>query len=301
MMEVKNRESINDVSIIGTLSQMEISEKSSTVNGEKREFIIGKLVIKVDQEVDGKIVENEIPVDAIANKLKSDGSPNAIYKSIQSWKDNFVSLAAADKPTDASRVSINGKLGENIWIDTSGIARTNVFQVKTNFLNKVKSADEEDRAEFELTGVIGEIKDETDKDGNDTGRIIIQFIVVGWNGKVDVINLIAESPAAVNHIRQNYNKGDTVGVSGIIRMTTKEIITEEEQGFGPAKKRKKTTYTKELIITSGSHSGFDDDDAYDPDSVKVALVERKEGIEKRIAKSKEKNKPSSTKKVDLGF
>lgn len=301
MMEVKNRESINDVSIIGTLSQMEISEKSSTVNGEKREFIIGKLVIKVDQEVDGKIVENEIPVDAIANKLKADGSPNAIYKSIQSWKDNFVSLAAADKPTDASRVSISGKLGENIWVDTSGIARTNVFQVKTNFLNKVKSVDEEDRAEFELTGVIGEIKDETDKDGNDTGRIIIQFIVVGWNGKVDVINLIAESPAAVNHIRQNYNKGDTVGVSGIIRMTTKETVIEEEQGFGPAKKRKKTTYTKELIITSGSHSGFDDDDAYDPDSVKVALVERKESIEKRIAKSKEKNKPSSTKKVDLGF
>ena len=88
-----------------------------------------------------------------------------------------------------------------------------------------------------------------------------------------MIELIAEKPEAVNHIKNNWEKGDTVTLAGIVNMTYEVKTWMEEQGFGEPIERRKTVSKKELIITSGSPSGLDEDYSYDNDAIKIALEE----------------------------
>ena len=183
MLNIANTQSTNNVIIVGTLNELNIEEK---VSGEGKEYISGVASIRVDQEVGGKKVENVIPVRMFSMKYKKDGSSNAIYESISKMKDNFISLSAAETPAQASKVLISGgQLQENMWLDKSTNQPKTSFQFSTNFMKAAKSEDEE-RATFELSGVIGDIKDEM-KNDEETGRLLIKFIVVGYQGKVDVI------------------------------------------------------------------------------------------------------------------
>lgn len=293
MLNIANTQSTNNVIIVGTLNELNIEEK---VSGEGKEYISGVASIRVDQEVGGKKVENVIPVRMFSMKYKKDGSSNAIYESISKMKDNFISLSAAETPAQASKVLISGgQLQENMWLDKSTNQPKTSFQISTNFMKAAKSEDEE-RATFELSGVIGDIKDEM-KNDEETGRLLIKFIVVGYQGKVDVIQLIAENPTAVNHIRNNWEKGDTVTLTGVINMTYTVKTWTEEQGFGEPIKRQRTESRRELIITGGSPSGLDEEYSYDMDAIKIALDDR----QGRINKLEKKPATPANKTINLGF
>lgn len=294
MLNIANTQSTNNVIIVGTLNELNIEEK---VSGEGKEYISGVASIRVDQEVGGKKVENVIPVRMFSMKYKKDGSPNAIYESISKMKDNFISLSAAETPAQASKVLISGgQLQENMWLDKSTNQPKTSFQISTNFMKAAKPEDEE-RATFELSGVVGEIKDEM-KNDEETGRLLIKFIVVGYQGKVDVIQLIAESPTSVNHIRNNWEKGDTVTLTGVINMTYTVKTWTEEQGFGEPIKRQRTESRRELIITGGSPSGLDEEYSYDMDAIKLALDDRQGRINKL---SEKKPATPANKTINLGF
>jgi len=294
MLNIANTQSTNNVIIVGTLNELNIEEK---VSGEGKEYISGVASIRVDQEVGGKKVENVIPVRMFSMKYKKDGSSNAIYESISKMKDNFISLSAAETPAQASKVLISGgQLQENMWLDKSTNQPKTSFQISTNFMKAAKSEDEE-RATFELSGVIGDIKDEM-KNDEETGRLLIKFIVVGYQGKVDVIQLIAENPTAVNHIRNNWEKGDTVTLTGVINMTYTVKTWTEEQGFGEPIKRQRTESRRELIITGGSPSGLDEEYSYDMDAIKIALDDRQGRINKL---SEKKPATPANKTINLGF
>lgn len=294
MLNIANTQSTNNVIIVGTLNELNIEEK---VSGEGKEYITGTASIRVDQEVGGKKVENVIPVRMFSMKYKKDGSPNAIYESISKMKDNFISLSAAETPAQASKILISGgQLQENMWLDKSTNKPKTSFQISTNFMKAAKPEDKE-RATFELSGVIGEIKDEM-KNDEETGRLLIKFIVVGYQGKVDIIQLIAENPTAVNHIRNNWEKGDTVTLTGVINMTYTVKTWEEEQGFGEPIKRQRTESRRELIITGGSPSGLDEEYSYDMDAIKLALDDRLGRINKL---SEKKPATPANKTIDLGF
>lgn len=294
MLNIANTQSTNNVIIVGTLNELNIEEK---VSGEGKEYISGVASVRVDQEVGGKKVENVIPVRMFSMKYKKDGSPNAIYESISKIKDNFISLSAAETPAQASKILISGgQLQENMWLDKSTNQPKTSFQISTNFMKSAKPEDEE-RATFELSGVVGEIKDEM-KNDEETGRLLIKFIVVGYQGKVDVIQLIAENPTAVNHIRNNWEKGDTVTLTGVINMTYTVKTWTEEQGFGEPIKRQRTESRRELIITGGSPSGLDEEYSYDMDAIKLALDDRQGRINKL---SEKKPATPANKTIDLGF
>lgn len=298
MLDIKKIQSTNTVTIIGTLNELNIEEKT-TADG--RAYVHGTANVKVDQEINGTMVENIIPVRMFSMRLKKDKTPNAVYDGIVRMKETFTSAAAAESPEQVSRVAItSGQLQENIWIDKTTNNPRSSFQISSNFINKA-NRDDVEKATFELSGVIGDMKDELDKDGEETGRLIIKFLVVGYLGKVDMIELIAEKPEAVNHIKNNWEKGDTVTLAGIVNMTYEVKTWMEEQGFGEPIERRKTVSKKELIITSGSPSGLDEDYSYDNDAIKIALEERAGRIEKLKNDAKAKTTTSSAKSFDVGF
>ena len=299
MLNIKEAQSTNVVEISGILSQLEVEQKK-TVDG--RNYASAKATIKVDQEIGGKMVENEIPVKLFSMELKSDGKTvSKIYTGILEMRDKFTSLAALpdDEKDKASKVVItSGQIKENIWVDpSSGQVRTG-FEIDSNFMNAPRQGAEfEPGARFELSGVIMDTTRETDANQEETGRLKVKVAVVGWTGKdgvtrVDVIDLIAASDSAVNFIESNWEKGDTVNINGKISFNQSTKVWYEEQGFGEPIKRTKTQTRKELIILGGSPSGLEEEYSYEANDIKAGLAARAA----RVEEMKEKGNKSKAQK-----
>lgn len=295
MLDV-SRLSDNIVTITGVLNELEIVEGTSTAG---KDYVRGTATVRVDQEIEGKVQENLIPVKLFSMKYKSDGTENQIYKKILGYRDQFTSIAAAEDEKDASRVTITGaKVEENAWHDAKANVVRSTYQISTNFINKAKDDDTE-KATFELSGVVGKMYPEVRND-EETGRVIVDFVVITWGPKANKIQLVASGSAA-DFISSHWQVNDTVKVTGRVNMTHKTETWKEEQGFGEPIIRSRTISKKELVITGGSPTGLGEDQAYDIDSI-MQLVAKRKAEQEELA-----NKPSTTtssnknKSVDYGF
>lgn len=311
MLNIKEAQSTNVVEISGILSQIEVEAKQ-TADGKN--YASAKLTVKVDQEIGGKMVENEIPVKMFSMEYKSGTQEiSKIYTGILKLKE-LVSLASLpdDEKDKASKIIINkGNIKENIWVDpSSGQVRTS-FEIDTNFVNTPRGNTEfEPEAKFELSGVVMDMTRETDANQEETGRLKVKLAVVGWTNKktgvtrVDVIDLIAASENAVNFIESNWEKGDTVNLNGAISFNQSTKVWYEEQGFGEPIKRTKTMTRKELIILGGSPSGLEEEYSYDANDIKAGLADRAARVEEQKEKGgkpKTQKKTTSFDDVNPGF
>ena len=298
MLNIKDRnsQSVNNLFISGLLTEMDIQQKQTR---DGRNYVSGTIKVRVDQEINGKKEENIIPISLFSMEKKSDKvSDNPNYNRILGYKDTFTSLAAAEKPENASRITVAANIGENMWVDAQTKELRTNFRISSNFINKARETDEE-KASFELSGVVGKITPEFDKDGNETGRIVVKFIIVQFGGKTDIIDLIAADTAKA-HIETNWSEGDTVKAVGVINMKQKTVTWTESQGFGEPVKRTRTESSRELIITGGSAGGLEDMFSYDADDIKAALNERQKRIEE-LKNGANKPAPAPASTPNFGF
>lgn len=298
MLNIKEDQSKNVIDIVGTLSELAIEKKSS--NG--KDFIVGKATIKVDQDINGIMRECEIPVEMYANKITKEGKESSLYHIIEKYEESLVSLAGApsDHPEMASKVTVKGAtVSENVWWDSSKNRAVSTIRINSNFINPYRGSatDFEPKATFELVGVITQKIAET-KNDEPTGRMKVMLATVGYNGKVDVIELIAESEGAVNFIDSNYENGDTVQLTGCVNISHKKEVYYEKQGFGPDLKKERTVACREFIITGGSPAGFDEDSSYDHNDIKAGLAERQNRVEESKNKTKSTPAAAPSKKSD---
>ena len=308
MLNIRENQSVNSAIVVGILKELDITEGKTS---DGREYVSCKATIKVDQEVNGKMAENEVPVRLFSMKKKKDGTDNKMYPLILGYREKFTSLAACpeDHPEMASKISVNtsddvknpnGYLTENVYIDTNGEVRTN-FQIDAKFLNEPRGEFEQE-ATFRLSGVVLNKTRETNANDEETGRLKVKFAVVGYNGRISVLNLIAASDNAVNFIENNWEDGDTVSLNGAISFNQSTKTWFEEQGFGEPIKRTKTETRKELIILGGSQSGLEESYSYDANDIKNGLAERQARVEEMKNKANNKAKPQSPKNSNqFGF
>jgi hypothetical protein len=296
MLDIRKVESKNEVYVSGILNELDIVEG---ITKDGRKWIRGTANVKIDQEINGQMTEDIVPVKMFSMRTKKDGSDNKIYDIIASYKDRLTSLAAADDESQASRVTVSAKIEENPFVSKDR-QLVPTWQLTSNFINNKRDSDEE-AAKFIFSGVVGKIIPEYNREGEETGRAIVQFIVIGYNGKANRIDLIADGSKR-DYIETNWNVGDTVQVTGRINVTKKIVTWTEEQGFGEPITRSRTESRKELLITGGSPCGLEESLSYDADSVKQVLSERSARNEELIAKSKSSSKPQSKpQRRDLGF
>lgn len=290
MLNIKETQCKNVVSICGVLKELEIVEGNTS---DGRAYIRGAAKIGVDQEVDGKVIENEIPVKMFSMRLKSDGkTPNVVYDRIKKYGEDFTSAAIVEDISQASQVKILAQVEENSYYDDKRDKIITGYQFNGSFMNKKKPSDEEE-CKFETQGVVGKLTSEIDKNGDETGRLIVSMVVIGFRGKANRIDYIAKD-SAKDFILANWNEGDTVVVTGKIISSFKTETWEEEQGFGEPIKRTRTVGQRELLITGGSPGGANEELSYDMDSIKLALDERKAALEEMKTKTKAKTSAPKT-------
>lgn len=292
-----NKQTLNEVRIEGLISEIKFREGSASSTGD---FIAGEIIVEVEQENNGMVETNLIPVSTFASKLKKDGNPNPAYKGLKEIEETYNSVASAGRDkADKIRASKGAELGENSFYNDKGELISSI-RVRNTFFNRV-NADYSPQALFTTKIVILSIKDEMDRDGVETGRLIIQGGLVQWGGRIDVVPFVVESKEAVAYIRQNYQKNQTVQISGKIRFISTTKTNKIEQAFGEDLVDEKTFTKREFIVTSGSSADFDEDESYDIDAVAKGLEERKARLQEAAEKSKNNKQAPAGKAPDTGF
>ena len=231
------------------------------------------VTIRVNQTYGGKTETSDIQVGMFATEYTSTGKQNPAWKSLM---DLELMKTAQNVGIDkASHVRLTGAtLQENNFVSRTG-QLINGWQIRGSFINEAKVSDV---ASFVTDIFIMSMEDETDREGNTTGRLKIRGGIVQYGGKLDVVEFIVEAPDTVEYISRNWEVNGTVTVKGRIRVLSQEEEVQSS-GWGEDVPDTTTRFVRELIITTGDDECKEEDFAYDPVEIKKAFNERKAAIE----------------------
>ena len=260
----------NKLNLAGKLMDVSFGEGKLT---DGRHYERATVTIRVTQTFGGKTETSEIPIGLFATEFTSTGKPNPAMRSIQDLKKmNTAQNVGVD---NAAQVRLTGaSLQENNFVSRSG-QLINGWQIRGSFINEARVSDV---ASFTTDIYIMDMHDETDREGDTTGRLIVKGGIVQYGGRLDVVEFVVEAPDTVEYISRNWEPNTTVTVKGRIRVTSEEQEVESS-GWGEDVPDTTTKYIRELIITTGDDQPKEEDFAYDPAEIKKAFNERKAAIE----------------------
>lgn len=277
----------NKMNIVGKLVSATFAEGKMKNGGT---YERANLVIRVTQEYDGVKETSEIPVSMFASPYTTRGTANPAFESLQKVKNMKTVQNCGEAEADTVRMT-NGSLQENNFVSRNSGQLINTWQIRNSFLNTTKMAD---IATFNVDIFILDMHDETDRDGDPTGRLVVKGGIVQYGGKLDVVEFIVEAPDKVNYIQRNWNINDTVNAGGRIRFTSREESRRtSESSWGESIPETSTYMVRELIITYGSDEPFDEDLAYSPDDIRKAFNVRKAELEQLQLDAKKGNAPKA--------
>ena len=134
--------------------------------------------------------------------------------------------------------------------------------------------------------------DEVDSEGTETGRLLIKGGLVGYGGKLGVLEFVVEDPSKVDFIRRTYEENQTGSFVGRIRDCVKNVVAKKTTGsWGEDIPDNAPTAIHELIITGGAEMPYEEDFAYDPTDIRKAFNVRKAMLEQKLEESR-KPKPA---------
>ena len=307
------RKAQNVVRIEGILSENNINYTSFTSKstGAPVEAISGTIKVLVQQEVNGKSIDNEVPVHMFAMKYTNDGRINPAYESIEKVKNEFVSIAAAGSINHADKVRITkGEIRMNEFPGQNGIVSQP--RIHTSFVSRA-IGDFKPEASFSLEFMVSSIKREVDADGIecDPPRLNIQVIVPQYTApsasamNVDLVPLTVTAPNVINAIESYWEAGYCYKASGRLNFSSKTEEVYEEVDFGEAQRVVHTTNVSEFIVTGGTQVPLEGDFAFDMNDIKAGMAARKQRLEDlKGGKGTGKLAPAqftAKKAQDLGF
>ena len=275
----------NKVNIVGKLLDTTFNH-GVTKTGAPYER--ANLTIRVTQTYNGQEEVSEIPVSMFASQFTSKGTPNPAYKSIQDLKEMKTAQNVGFDAADTVRIT-SGTVRENNFVAKSG-QLINGWQLNTSFINKGSTADV---ASFLLDIFIMDMHDEIDRNGEPTGRLIIKGGLVQYNGKLDVLEFVVEGSEKIDYIQRNWEINQTVTVKGRIRVTSVEEKSSGSEGsWGEEIPEINTRMIRELVISTGSDEGKEEEFSYDPTDIKKAFNVRKAEIEQLLIDARQ-GKPAA--------
>lgn len=271
----------NKMNLVGRLMNVDFGEGKLS---DGREYKRATVTIRVTQPVDGKEETSEIPVGFFATPYTSTGKPNPAYKSLVDLKELKTAQNVGVDNADQVRIT-SGVLSENNFVSRTGNL-INGFQIRGSFVNPAKLGDV---ATFITEVYIMDIHDETDREGDPTGRLIVRGGIVQYGGKLDVLDFIVEAPDKVEFVSRNWAVNTTQLIKGRVRVTSHEVESSGEgSGWGEDIPDTTTTFVRELIITGGDDEGKEEDFSYDPAEIKKAFNQRKAKIEQMMIDARTK-------------
>lgn len=296
-------QTLNKVKVEGILAECNIDYRNYTRDGQEIRAIGGEFSVLVRSTVDGVPQDLMIPIRVFSNEYTKSGKQNPAFTSIENVKNNMISIAAAGGEEKATKVRItNGDLTMNEYYDGSG-RLVSYPRVNASFISEV-TGNFNPEASFEIVMAVDSVREVVDADGIpvEPERLAVSGSIVKYNGDIDCIELIAIKPTTITGIRDYWNIGDTVKLSGKLNFTYSTVEVTEAMAFGETTK-KQTRRVSELIIESGS-APFEGEAAINLNELKIAKAERLNRLENERNKNKGKSTPAPSNEFstdNLGF
>ena len=277
----------NKINVVGKLLDAVINDG---VLGDGRQYKRANLTIRVTQTYGGREETSEIPVSMFAAKLTQAGKANPGYAQITALSAMKTAQMVGIDNADMVRIS-GANLRENNFVSRTSGQLINGWQINTSFVNEGGMADV---ASFLIDIYIMDMHPEVNREGDETGRLVIKGAIVQYQGKLDVLEFIVENPDTADYIERNWSINDTVQIKGRIRVTAKEDKpAATESSWGEDIPETSTRTVRELIITKGSDEPFEEEFAYDGADIKKAFNVRKALIEQLQIDAKKGNAPKA--------
>lgn len=277
MANTNLRQSENILTLEGILS-----EKALEVTTDKNNEIVikGNLVVQTSDT-------NFVTVGVYAKEFTKAGTLNKSFAGMKTVLETYQSIADVGLE-EATRVSINkGTLEPNTYYTSAGIQGYNV-RYKTSFINRV-NGDVNPFVKFTVEMFIEAIVDEVDKDGSETGRVLVKGYTVNYDG-IEPITLVApQEDGIADAIRDNFAIGQTALFYGEPVNSKITTTIEIPVAIGKPQTKTETTYKNELVISGASlpyEEGVSANAPYDAEVIKAALVEREAKLAEMEAKAK---------------
>lgn len=279
----------NKINVVGKLLDAVIVDDKL---GDGRKYKRANLTIRVTQTYGGREETSEIPVSMFAAQYTKQDKPNPGYTQIENLAEMKTAQMVGIDNADTVRIS-GANLRENNFVSRNSGQLIHGWQINSSFINAGGSADV---ASFVIDVYIMDMKPETDREGEETGRLIIKGGIVQYQGKLDVVDFIVENQDTADYIERNWNIDDTVEVRGRIRVTAIEDKPKAtESSWGEDVPEATTRTVRELIITKGSDEPKEEEFAYDKTDIKKAFNVRKALIEQLQIDAKKGSTPKAAK------
>src|SRR5690606_12712245 len=172
--------------------------------------------------------------------------------------NDTVSIADTEKNPDAkpTRLKVVGDLRLNEYAGQDGVIRSFPL-IQGTFVNRLPETDtSEDKAGFDVEGMVGKVVDEFDRSGDETGRKKVTLLIPLYNSVIPV-EFVVDAGKGAEYIEDNFTNGKSVRIYGEMVNFRQVHKKEVEMGFGENKIEEKVTFVNELLIKGGS--------LYDPD------------------------------------
>ena len=284
--EKKTVKRLNRVQIVGTLAETGNLKFDADMENKSNSKIRGAIV-RADYKKPAFVIDvngQKIGVNAmITYKDKVDKESGKIVSN-----DRFKALQTVMEYEVGTRVKIDAQIqvgmpyaGKNGVVEAVDVV---AFTISST------GVPDEDMAEGKVSGIIKAIKDEEVND-EETGRLLVDFWIVNYDGTVSPFPLVVESDI-VNGFEDSFEEGDSAILDYDI--TTKQIGGKkaETKGFGNRQSKIVSGYSKtEYSVFNGN--AFDDESEYyiDPDDFKKLLKEHKQKCEEALNAKKDEEKP----------
>lgn len=281
-------DSRNFVRIEGYLKEntLEVKRNKDT----HQEIISGALTIMVS-------ADEEYRIWYYANRYKKlqpgEATPreNRIYEDLAKLlPDKTTSLAQVIQADPSAtlenskgtltKIACTAKFEERFYKDRNGAVRTqyDVRGVSAFTANK----DFNPHSYYEIEGYIQSIKNELDADQNETGRVIVDIVLLDFTGRAHKIPFVSGG-ADIAAVLADFELNSTYTLRGhLSRLVKRTTVVDNSAGSFGDKPREQTVtqFIDERVITGGNNIPLAGDKAISMDSVKSGMVARNEEIER---------------------
>lgn len=181
----------------------------------------------------------------------------------------------ADNLKDGNSVFIRGRLDYSSMTDDNGNKKhfTKLVPDQVSLCGDVYFADEKftQQNDFNQVIIFMGVEKETDDNGADTGRFLVQAKIVTYSTIEDVEFVIEDSKLA-NMFRKNLKAYNAIKVSGHMVTTTQTEIVSDEDSWGEEDSLEKVSApTKREFIITGAKPSSIDKELYTKENVEEAI------------------------------
>lgn len=291
--------------ISGVLSEKALELKSGELKGDNGktipcEIIQGTISVETENGV------FPLRVYCASKTKKEGGKENRMWKGMKKMMDDYISKvdASKDDTLTADKVNCDVRVNINDYPRQDGTVATTV-QLSLNSIRRA-TGDFESVTDVDMDGYIRSIKPETKGDDEETGRLMVEFVTIGYGGKAEPYTLYVPEELA-DDFEDIYEPSQTVEMYCSLVMRHIGEKKTSTAKFG-RKANVSSGYDVMEMIVVGAEDPYeepDDDEieskVIDKKTIKKLMEERSLMLEELPKQKKEKDKDKKSTKTDKGL